>query len=117
MRGKISAAGSVGGVARLYDLRDCTFAPVPGVNGKPYDFLIGNVSNAERSGVVCEGDVLYGRTAVLSGGVWQVTDRPVTSSGSEAVNGTPRTSTAAAGTPEAITLASETCGRNPQPEN
>ena len=55
MRGKISAAGSVGDVARLYDLRDCTFAPVPGVNGKPYDFLIGNVSNTERSGVVCEG--------------------------------------------------------------
>ena len=117
MRGKISAAGSVGGVARLYDLRDCTFAPVPGVNGKPYDFLIGDVSNTERSGVVCEGDVFYGRTAVLQGGVWQVTNRPVTSSGGKAVNGTRGTSTAVAGTPEANTLAIETCGRNPQPLN
>ena len=49
MRGKLSAAGSVGGVARLYDLRDCTFAPVPGVNGKPYDFLIGNASDTQRA--------------------------------------------------------------------
>jgi|GEM_PF-5921748 len=115
MRGKISAAGSVGGVARLYDLRDCTFEPVPGVNGKPYDFLVGNVSDTERSGVTCDGEVLYGRTAVLQGGVWQVTDRPVTSSGGTAVNGAPRTSTVAAGTPEADALASETCGGNPHP--
>jgi hypothetical protein len=114
MRGQISAAGSVGGVARLYDLRNCTFAPVPGVNGKPYDFLIGNASDTERSGVICVGEVLYGRTAVLQGGVWHVTDRPVTSSGGTAVNGAPRTSTVAAGTPEADALASETCGGNPQ---
>ncbi|MGZ4595720.1 MAG: hypothetical protein ACXV3V_02235 [Actinomycetes bacterium] len=114
MRGQISAAGSVGGVARLYDLRGCAFAPVLGVNGKPYDFLVGNVSETERSGVVCEADVLYGRTAVLRGGVWHVTDRPVTSAGATAVNGAPRTSTVAAGTPEADALATETCGGNPQ---
>ena len=54
---------------------------------------------------------------MLQGAVWQVTDRPDTSSGGKAVNGTPRRSTAAAGTPEANTLPSKTCGRNPQPLN
>ena len=97
MRGQISASGAVGAVARLYDLRDCTFAPVPGVNGKPYDFLVGTASDTERSGVVCDAGVLYGRTAVLKGGTWHVTDRPVTSSAGTAVNGAPRTSTVADG--------------------
>lgn len=112
-RGAISAQGSVGLVARLYDLQSCSFAPVPGANGKPYDFLVGDQSSTERSGVVCDGGVVYGRTAVLRGGVWEVTDTPVGSAGGTAVNGTPRTSTVADGSPEAAALATETCGGSP----
>lgn len=113
-RGAISPQGAVGVVARLYDLRDCVFAPVLGVNGRPYDFLVGGQSATERRGVVCEGGVLYGRTSVLRGGAWQVTDTPVTSTSGTAVNGTPRTSTVPDGTPAAQALSTETCGGPPQ---
>lgn len=112
-RGAISPEGTVGTVARLYDLRDCVLAPVLGANGRPYDFLVGNQSDTERSGVVCDGRVLYGRTAVLEGGAWRVTDRPVSSADGTAVNGQPRTTTVADGTPEAQALATETCAGEP----
>jgi hypothetical protein len=109
-RGAIGHAGSVGSVARLYDLRGCTFAPVDGVDGRPYDFEVGVPAEGERSGVLCDGPVLYGRTAVLRGGVWQVTDTPVSSRSGVAVNGAPRHSTVPDGSVEARDdLSRESC--------
>lgn len=114
-RGAIGTHGSVGSVARLYDLRGCTFAPVDGVNGRPYDFEVGTSAEGERSGVLCEGPVLYGRTAVLRGGVWQVTDTSVSSASGTAVNGPARRSTVADGTAQARDdLARESCLGPPQ---
>lgn len=114
-RGAVGSQGSVGQLARLYDLRGCTFAPVIGVNGKPYDFEIGPASDTERSGVTCESGVLYGLTSVLKDGVWQVTETPVSTRTGTAVNGTPRHSTVPAGTTESELLKREHCDGDPQP--
>lgn len=114
-RGAVGSQGGIGVRARLYALRGCTFAPVLGVNGQPYDFEVGVASGTQRSGVVCDGGVLYGRTSTLSGGVWRVTDTPVSSSSGTAVNGRPRTSTVPDGTPQAQDLARESCDGEPQP--